>query len=111
MARETGVQYMFQQDSLPMHFSLVFLMQMLINLPTVRITFCLYLTTGYKIINHKNILLSMGGSAAYRHLNKTTLTTIYKPDTLLPVKIFAGDLKPSCNCLNLELQGEYVQHR
>ncbi len=110
MARETGVQYMFQQDSLPMHFSLGIFNANVDKPAHSKDNFLLYTSRlGYKIINHKNILLSMGGSAAYRHLNKTTLTTIYKPDSLITGNDFRWGLETQLQLFNLELQGEYVQ--
>ncbi|MGC8823123.1 MAG: porin [Bacteroidales bacterium] len=110
MARETGVQYMFQRDSLPMHFSLgVFNAN--VDKPTHSKDNSLLYTSRlvYKIVNHEKTWLNIGGSVAYRHLDKSSLTTIYKPDSLITGNDFRWGFEAQLHWNNLELQGEYVQ--
>ena len=110
MARETGIQYTFQRESLPLHFSLgVFNGN--VDKPTHSKDNSLLYTSRvvYKIINHESTWLNIGGSAAYRHLDKTSLTTIYKPDSLISGDDFRWGLEAQLHWNNLEFQGEYVQ--
>jgi len=111
MARETGFTYLFQNDTLPLHFS-IGVFNANVDKPThSKDNFLLYTSRfTYKIINQKNIWLNIGGSAAYRHINKTTLTTIYKSDSI----IISGDdfrwgLEAQFHWDNFELQGEYLE--
>ena len=110
MARETGVQYTFQRDSMPVHFSLG-IFNANVDKPIHSKDNSLLYTSrlAYRIINHYNIWLSMGSSAAYRHLDKTTLTSIYKADSAITGDDFRWGLETQLHWNNLELQGEYVQ--
>ena len=63
----------------------------------------------YKIINQNNIWLNIGGSTAYRHLDNTTLTTIYKPDSLISGDDFRFGFEAQFHWNNFELQGEYIE--
>jgi len=110
MAREMGVQYTFQSDSLPLHFSLgVFNAN--VDKPAHSKDNSLLYTSRlvYKIINQENTWLNIGGSAAYRHLDKTSLTTIYNPDSLFTGDDFRWGVESQLHLNKLELQGEYVQ--
>ncbi len=110
MARETGVQYTFQHDSLPVHFSLGVFNANVDKPAHSTDNFLLYTSRlVYIIINHGNTWLNIGGSAAYRHLDKTTLTTIYKADSLITGNDFRWGLETQLHWDNFELQGEYVQ--
>ncbi len=110
MAREIGVQYTFHSDSLPVHFSLgVFNAN--VDKPVHSKNNSLLYTSRlmYKIINRGNTWVNIGVSAAYRHLDKTTLTIIYKADSLITGDDFRRGLEAHLHWDNFELQGEYVQ--
>lgn len=110
MARETGLSYMFQNDSLPLHFNLGVFNANVDKPMHSKDNFLLYTSRlTYSIIHQKSIGLSVGGSFAYRHLNKTTLTTIYKPDSLISGDDFRWGLEAQFHWNNLELQGEYLE--
>lgn len=110
MARETGLTYFFQNDTLPLHFSLGVFNADVDKATHSKDNYLLYTSRlVYKIINHKNIQLNVGGSAAYRRLDKTTLTTIYKPDSLISGNDFRWGIEAQFHWNNLELQGEYIQ--
>jgi len=110
MAREVGAQYMFQTDSLPLHFSLgVFNAN--VDRPAHSKDNSLLYTSRlvYKIINQGNTWLNIGGSAAYRYLNKSTLTTINKPDSVITGDDFRWGVETQLHLKKFELQGEYIQ--
>ncbi|MGB9745420.1 MAG: porin [Bacteroidales bacterium] len=110
MAREVGLQYMFQSDSLPVHFSLgVFNAN--VDKPAHNKDHSLLCTSRvtYAIINQNNIGLRLGVSGAYRHLHQTTLTTIYKADSLISGDDFRWGVETQLHWSNLEVQAEYVK--
>jgi phosphate-selective porin len=110
MARETGLTYLFQNDTLPLHFS-VGVFNANVDKPThSKDNYLLYTSRlVYKIINQKDNWLNIGGSVAYRKLDKSTLTTIYKPDSLISGNDFRWGLEAEWHWNKLELQGEYIQ--
>jgi len=110
MARETGVQYTFQRDSLPLHFSIGIFNANLDKPAHSKDNYLLYTSRlVYKIIDRGNKWLNIGGSAAYRHLDKLTLTTIYKADSVITGDDFRWGFETQLHWNNFELQGEYVQ--
>jgi len=110
MARETGVSYLFQNDTLPLHFSLGVFNANVDKPEHSKDNFLLYTSRlNYKIIHQKNLWLSLGGSVAYRHLDKTTLTTLYKLDSLITGNDFRWGTELQFHFNNFELQGEYLE--
>lgn len=110
MARETGVQYTLQSDSLPFHLSLGVFTANVDKPAHSRDNSLLYTSRlAYKIINNRDSWLDIGGSVAYRHLDKTSQTTIYKPDSLLTGDDFRWGVEGHMRFNKFELQGEYIQ--
>jgi len=109
MAREIGIQYTFQHDSLPVRFSFGVFNANVDKPAHSKDNFLLYTSRlVYKIINHRNTWLNIGGSAAYRHLDTITLSTIYKTDSLITGDDFRWGFETQLHWGNFELQGEYV---
>ena len=110
MARETGLQYLFQPDFLPAHFSLGVFNANVDKAAHNKDDALLYASRmTYKIISQGNVWLDLGGSAAFRRLDGTSLTTIYKPDTLISGKDFRWGAEAHLHWGDLEIQSEYVQ--
>ncbi len=110
MARETGLTYFIQDDTLPLHFSLGVFNADVDKAVHSKNNYLLYTSRlVYKIIHNKNIWFNVGGSAAYRRLDKTTLTTIYKPDSIISGNDFRWGLEGQFHWNNLEVQGEFIQ--
>lgn len=110
MARETGLTYLFQDEIVPLHFSLGVFNANVDKPMHSKDHFLLYTSRlNYKIINQNNVWLSLGGSAAYRQLDKSTLTTIYKVDSLISGSDFRYGIEALLHWDKLELQGEYIQ--
>lgn len=110
MARETGVQYSYRTDSVPVQFSLGAFNANVDYPAHSRDNYILYTSRlVYSIFNTGRTSLNIGGSAAYRHLDKTSLTTVYKPDSLITGSDFRWGLEAQFHYLNFEFQGEYVQ--
>lgn len=110
MAREVGIHYTFQSDSLPWHFSLGVFNTNVDKPAHSKDNSLLYTSRlGYKIINNRDSWLNIGGSVAYRHLDKTSLTTIYNPDSLLTGNDFRWGVEAQLHFNKFELQGEYIQ--
>lgn len=110
MARETGVQYTYQSDSLPLHFSMGVFNANVDKPMQSKDNSLLYTTRlNYKIINNPNEWLTFGGSASYRHLDKLSLTTIYNPNLLITGNDYRWGLEAQLHWNGFELQGEYVQ--
>ncbi len=110
MAREIGAQYTFQSDASPLHFSLG-LFNANVDKPEHSKDNSLLVTSraSVKVFNAGEKWLVLGASAAYRHLNNTSLTTIYKADSLLSGNDFRWGLEAQLHFNSLELQGEFVQ--
>lgn len=110
MAREVGVQYTFQSDSIPLHFSLGAFNANVDKPAHSKDNSLLYTSRlTYKIINQKNIWLNIGGSISYRYLDKSTLNTIYKPDSVITGDDFRWGVEAQLHLNKFELQGEYLQ--
>lgn len=110
MAREVGIQYTFQSDSLPWYFSLGVFNANVDKPAHSKDNSLLYTSRlGYKIINNRDSWLNIGGSVAYRYLDKTSLTTIYNPDSLLTGDDFRWGVEAQLHFNKFELQGEYIQ--
>ena len=110
MARQIGISYMFQNDTLPLHLGFG-IYNVNIDKPTHSVNNNLLYTSriGYKIINQKNIRLNIGSSVAYRKLDKSTLTKIYKVDSLISGNDFRWGVEAQFHFNNFELQGEYIE--
>ncbi|MDK2908601.1 MAG: hypothetical protein PWR20_168 [Bacteroidales bacterium] len=112
MARETGIQFTFQNAELPLHFSLGVFNANVDKPSHSKNDFLLYTSRlAYKIINNKNVWFNIGGSASYRYLDKISLTTIYLPDSLITGNDFRWGLETQLHLGSFELQCEYVQAR
>lgn len=112
MARETGFQYQFKSDSLPLHFSFGVFNANVDKPMHSKDNLLLYTSRlVYKIITTQNIELNIGGSMAFRKLDKISLTTIYNSDTLLSGNDFRYGLETQFIMDRIELQGEYVRAR
>lgn len=110
MAREMGVSYIFQNDSLPLHFSLGVFNANVDRPAHGKDQFLLYTSrVNYKVFRQKKNWLSIGGSASYRHLVKSTLAMIYKPDSILSGDDVRWGIEAQFHWKNFELQGEYLE--
>lgn len=110
MARETGISYIFQNDSLPLHFSFGVFNANVDKPAHSKDNYLLYTSwLAYKIINQKNVWFNIGGSVSYRRLDKLTLTTIYKPESVISGDDFRWGLEAQFHWNKLEIQGEYIE--
>ncbi|MBB3186804.1 porin [Microbacter margulisiae] len=110
MGREVGLQYTFQHKSLPLHFSFGIFNANVEQPAHSKDNLLLYTSrVAYKVIDKGNSWLDIGGSFAYRHLDKMTLTTIYQPDSVISGNDFRWGIESQWHWNNFELQGEYVQ--
>ncbi|HUW05574.1 MAG TPA: porin [Williamwhitmania sp.] len=110
MAREIGAQYTFQSDASPLHFSLG-VYNANVDKPEHSKDNSLLVTSraSVKVFNADKSWLTLGASAAYRHLDNIGLPTIYKADSLLSGEDFRWGFEALLHLNSLELQGEFVQ--
>jgi len=110
MAREMGLSYVFERDSLPFHFSFG-LFNANVDKPTHSIdNYFLYTSRlTYQFIPTSDLKLHIGGSAAYRHLNKTTLTTIYGANSFISGSDVRWGVEFQFLFKHVKLQSEYLE--
>ncbi len=110
MARQMGVNYIFDNDTLPLHFSLGIFNANIDKPAHSKDNNLLYTSRiAYKIINRENIWWKVGSSLSYRKLNNLTLTTIYNFDTLISGKDFRFGFETQLHIKNFEFQTEYIK--
>ncbi len=110
MARQIGLNYIFDNDTLPLHFS-VGIFNANVDKPAHSKDNNLLYTSriAYKIINRGNIRWNVGSSVSFRKLNNSTLTTIYKPDSLISGKDIRFGFETQLHLKNFEFQTEYLE--
>ncbi len=110
MARQMGINYIFGNDTLPLHFSFGIFNANVDKPMHAKDNYLLYTSRfSYKFLNKKDIWWNIGSSVSYRKLNNSTLTTIYEPDSLISGNDLRFGLETQFHIKNFEFQTEYVE--
>ncbi|NWG29472.1 MAG: hypothetical protein HXY48_13180, partial [Ignavibacteriaceae bacterium] len=110
MARQIGVQFTYQPNYLPIHFSFGVFNANLESPGMNKDQNLLYTSHAQvNLVKDKNTLLEIGASAAYRYANSITMNTIYDATQLITGNDYRFGFEFQMIYKSFGFQSEYVQ--